>query len=356
MFDELDEFIYKHTMSKERVLELVDEYDLYCHFLGYVPEIKVPYSSPIRDDDSVPSFSIFPADNIPFCEFGWKDSGRGESGDIFKLIMILNDLRTLDEVFRLIDREFGLGFHSGGEIHKKPIRYKRPKIRKASNIRIDAKPMDNIDYRYWGQFNISPTTLSKYKVFSVNQYWMYDDQKYPIVPKGLCYAYLVNSRHKIYRPYARDKKDKFRNDFNINCIEGFEQLTFTADTLIITKSLKEIMWFCDNIPAVESISGRSESTMIPEEVMEFLFTMYKNVIVFLDNDAAGWTMMYKYQKKYGNKVKITSIPNCLMVPYSSQFSLKDPTDVNARLGNDVARNLVSYCINYESNLRPYHGK
>ena len=47
------------SVTEQLILERVDEYSLYCYYMGYEPIIGKKYHSPLRKGDDDPSFVIF---------------------------------------------------------------------------------------------------------------------------------------------------------------------------------------------------------------------------------------------------------------------------------------------------------
>lgn len=348
---DLDEFIHDLTLSGPRILELVDEYDLYCHYLEFQPDLRTAYKSPIREDDNNGSFSIFHCTRYELYEYTWKDSGYmgGTSGNVFTLIRMLYGLNSYKEVYEMVDKDFSLGFTSGNPVQRtKVLRYDRPMIRPTVKISIQSRLFDKADWRFWRQYGITEATLARFCVKAVEYYWMYADQECPTRPPGICFAYVINQFYKLYQPY--NKPMKFRNDFPESYVEGLLQLEYTSDRLVITKSMKEIMWYWEHF-RTDAIAGKSESTMVPDHIMDYLFTRYREIVIFLDNDSTGWAMMYKYKKKYGDRVRIVAIPKCLGLLDSFGRPIKDPTDLHAMKGAATAINVAKYCLDIDSHLR-----
>ena len=71
--------------SGEDILERVDEYTLYCSYLGFEPLIGAKYISPLRSStdssvDTDPSFGIYERKyGKGSHEFMWKDQGIWQS-------------------------------------------------------------------------------------------------------------------------------------------------------------------------------------------------------------------------------------------------------------------------------------
>src|SRR5665213_954240 len=111
---DLESIVNRFVLSDMAILERVDEYTLYCHYLGFQPLLRTRYKSSIRtgNSDDSPSFSIFTA-KFPDREYAWIDSGgRRNSGGIFDLSMLLHGHPTNREAWQKVDVDTKLGFGS----------------------------------------------------------------------------------------------------------------------------------------------------------------------------------------------------------------------------------------------------
>lgn len=292
---DLEDLVNRYIISESSILERVDEYTLYCKYLGFEPLLRTKYRSFIRTKDSDPSFSLFESKKHDK-EYFWKDSGIGDSGDIFKLIKIRFGYVNNKEVFQRINLDFNLGFGVGPppERSSKIILYNKPDNKPATNIKIQSKPFTKADLEFWASFGISQETLILYKVKSIRYYWTHDFQEVPKAPKGLCFAYEVLGKYKLYQPYM--PLYKFRNNFTEQCLEGFAQLTYQSDTLIITKSTKDVMVLREF--GYDAVSPRGESTAVPEEFMRHFRKKYKRIFILFDNDMKHRGDVYPERKVY----------------------------------------------------------
>lgn len=284
----MDDFL----MSEDVLLTLVDEYTLYCHYLEFEPEIKLNYLSPLRADDQTPSFGIF---NVRKSnrEYFWKDSGgRGNSGDIFKLVQLLYGYETRFQAMQRILSDFSLG--AAVEKREKVIRNVVTQ-RSDADIRIKPREFYDLDYKFWQQFNVSENILKMYRTTPFSYYFMKPDQVTPYFPPFYAYAYRVYDRYQLYFPY-NDKGRKFRMDLQDTYVHGIEQLTYSSDTLIITKSRKDIM--CLRSFGYEAVAPRSENTPMPEKFFTWADRHYKRKLVLFDNDMKHRGEWYPYDKIY----------------------------------------------------------
>lgn len=281
--DILEEYEASNPLSKEVLLSEIDEYEMYKYYLGFYPELRTGYNSPLRKGDESPSFSLF-TNQYPPCEYRWKDSGNGGiHGDIFKLVRIMYNLTNEKEVIKKIRQDLNkedYGIDSQRIILKdKPID-KGPVV-----IKVKSKPFTEEGLRFWSSYHVSLNTLNYYKVTEV-EWFSFGD--YKIYPKTLCFAYPELDKYQIYQPY--DKQNKFRNNYDNRIVLGFNQLKYEQDTLIITKSKKDVM--CLYEAGFESCSARSENTIIPTKFLQYFDKRYKRKVVLFDNDLKGSESIY----------------------------------------------------------------
>lgn len=288
----MDEFL----LNEEDILQHVDEYTLYCHYLGFTPDIHMKYNSPIRLDDNDPSFGIFPSRYIAGREYLWKDQAKGLHGDIFKLVRLILEMRwgscSRYKALAHIKAEFGLG---PALSDSPPVVIQRyvPVPQSPMLIKVKSKPMDAADLRFWKQFNIDQVLLDMYNVRSISCYWTYAEQSIPRFPKVLGYSYYIGGKYKLYFPL--DKKEfKFRNDMTQEQLEGFDQLKYDQELLVITKSLKDVMTLRSF--GYEAVAPRGESILVPSEFLRFFEGKYKRIVLLFDNDGKHRAEEYSYQK------------------------------------------------------------
>jgi hypothetical protein len=311
--DNIDDYV----LSLSNILKRVDEYELYCHYLGFEPEVRCSYSSPLREGDNTPSFSFFDTETSEVVEFYWKDAGANISGSISTLVREMYGLSSIREALTKIDQDFDLGFTSGTAYkHVIPIRKRKLRKKTASDIIISSKPFSKEARAYWETFGITLDTLRKYNVTQLNYYILNNTTFYC----DFSFAYKIGDKYKVYSP--RNSKYRFINNYHATFIEGYLQLDHNSNTLIITKSTKDVMALYEM--GYEAISPRSESTPIPEVVFPKLDKMYKNIYVLFDNDLKHNGHLYPYPKIY--------------VPLNS--GCKDISDYVEKYSKDEAKELM----------------
>lgn len=316
------------VLSEQAILERVDEYALYCFYLGCTPHIGRTIVSPIRkvgDPDTVGSFVIFYPTRIKtHFEFMWADNGTGQRGNIFQMVALMYGGITVQQVYGLIDSDFQLGFGSGTPIHHRIDPGIKPEVNYPCEIKVRSRALTSGDIDYWGQYGVTPDILAMYNITSVDMYWLSKYQKHPKVVSAHkhCYAYRIWSKYKLYQPFA-PKKDKFRNDYTDMHVEGFQQLKYNSPTLIVTKSTKDIAMFRSNWD-IDSIAGRGENIPIADKALRYLESRYKRIVVWNDNDGkeSGAKWYPDYERVYNPP------------------GPKDPTDFYYTYGKSSTRDLT----------------
>lgn len=315
-------------LTLENVLNKVTEGEIFRHFLGFDYRIKQLYYSPIitrGKQDTCPSFNIFPDSKgkLKFKDFG--DS----SGDVFDFVCDLKLIpRNLYKALEIINYEMNLGLGSfySNNINAPIKRYKGydKQFKSVENELVikDRKPSIN-DINYWRRGRISPSTLGKFKVVATEEIWVKKEHSMILIWKhsidNPIYSYVVNKKIKGYRPLAKDRKDKWISKLTADDIQGLEQLQYRHDFLFITKSLKDVM-VLDEL-GFDAIAPNSENGNISDDLIHFLKSKYKHIIIFFDNDEPGVKA----------SVKLTSSTNShyINIPkhYLILYGIKDSFDM-----------------------------
>lgn len=319
--------LYKSIrISEQSVLELVDEYTLYCHYTGIDPLIiGKAYNAPYYRQDLCPSFSVFESKHKGI-EFMWKDHTTGESGTIFNLIQKIEQLNSKNEVLALINEDFALGYNTQPPLRKdKIVWYDRPD-QNDIKIQIVEQPLTTEGTKFWNQFGITKDLLDFYKAGQVKYFWKYEGQQVPTTASDPTFFYRVGEYYQLYSPFA-EKQYKFRNDLPENYFFGYLQLPKTGRLLVIDKSSKDVI-FCRSL-GFNAISGKSETTMIPHNKILELKDRFTEVYLTLDNDKAGIQQTEKYMALY---------------PWMKPRFLteaKDKTDLAKLVGVNKAKDIIT---------------
>jgi hypothetical protein len=327
--------------SDSDILERVDEYSLYCHYLGQIyqdpdfePLIGKKYNSPIRPGDDAPSFNVFErwyntGHILLNSEFLWKDHGSNLHGpmDIFDLVMFMHHLPSRIHAKWKICGDFNLGeAPSLAGFTNSSLLYHEPKYMEPINIKIKSRNFNARDLMYWNQFGVDEWTLNRFNCTAVDCYWLQDSKQVPLFPKGIGFAYRIFERYQLYFP-LQEKKKRFRTNWTDVCIPGFKQLDRSrTDLCIITKSYKDIM--CLSARGYNVIAPRGENIMLPAECIQWLQKTYKRTVTLFDNDDKHKAKFYPFEE--------------LHIPLDT--GVKDPTDYCSRYGIEATDRLLKQLL------------
>lgn len=274
------------NLTLDYILSKVTEYNIYEAYIGKF-KIGMIYNSPFRKDRN-PSFGCYYSRSSKQLMF--KDHGTGECGNVIKFVSLFTGITNYADILKDIVSRLKITNDT------KLVSSKQNITPTETVIGVVRQDFTKIDTDYWSQFNISLQTLKKFGVSSIKYYLCNGIVKGIYKDDNPMYAYKVYNHFKIYRPLG-DKYTKWRNNLTELDIQGYKQLPKEGDVLFITKSMKDVMCFYEmGIPA---ISPSSESTFIPNKVLEQLKKRFKRIIILFDRDPAGIKYSRKMSKQTG---------------------------------------------------------
>ena len=296
------------------ILAQLSDYDIFAYYMGNFTVGKL-YNSPLRVDDQIPSFAVFRGrrGNLMF-----KDHGSGLAGNAITFIKEYKHINTEAELEKELLRIIKATAPTSTRVATKDY-----KSIASANIGIVRQDFTPTDVAYWNQFGIKTSTLNKFQVFSIKYFLCNGIVSGVYKETHPMYAYKVNDKFKIYRP-LNTKYTKWRTNLTTEDIQGYAELpTGDRNILIITKSLKDVMVLYEM--GYDAISPSSETTFIPDDVLEALRTKYKHILILYDRDKTGMMKAREYSKKY--KLDAFFINKC--------FASKDISDAVQKNGFDT---------------------
>ena len=317
-----------NPITLEYILSKVTEYDIYAHYLGQF-KVGMIYNSPFRKDKN-PSFGIFYSKRTKQLLF--KDHGTGECGNVIKFVQLYTGKTNYNDILQDIVAKLNITSETRLDSSKQYI----PSTETV--IGVVRQEFTDIDIKYWNQFNISTKTLKKFNVNSIKYYLCNGIVKGIYKPENPMYAYKVYNNFKVYRPLG-DKYTKWRNNLTEYDVQGYEQLPKKGDVCIITKSLKDVM--CLYEMGIPAISPSSESTWLPDTVLEDILKRFKRVLICFDRDGPGMRNLRKISLKTGL--------NGLIV--HKKFKAKDISDAIKANGFDKVKEYIYAEIDKEKKRR-----
>lgn len=312
-------------ISKESILSLVTQEDIFELVFKFKPVEFEYVTSPLRNDD-VPGcwFSLHDNGILYFVDFG---NSRTHS-DCFNIVQdyfkFPNFYLTLEFIYNSLIR---------GKTELKPIEAKKEvqkEAKKKVKLLIEARPFEGRDALFWSPYGIRKRDLIQDRVFPIRMLFALNTKtgSHAIECRDIAYSYtdFPDSRKKIYFP-LREGKRRFITNCSQNDVGGINSLTPCGSELIITKGYKDyrvlknhgknVVWF-------------QNEGMIPNDlILNQLVKHFVNVIVWFDNDQPGITASEKV-KQHINTVFPGKAKNLWLPERGLDFGIKDPSDCRAK--------------------------
>lgn len=276
----------KVKLTPQAVLQKISEYDI---FRMYMPEkdwkINQATFSPFRQENN-PSFVIGNRKGfLSFIDF----ADTNKRGDCFTFVKMLHNLSNMDDVLRMIDRDFGLGFlpqTATGDYKVITKLYKQPEDvgKRYSIIQAVTRKFTNEELEYWNQYHQSLDDLRANNVYAIKKLYL-NKQLFPLKDTELRFGYLYDGHWKIYRPFA-DKKNKWvPNNVPITMMDGKEDIS-NCRIAFINKSKKDYMVMKKIFPCSCAVQNEGIACFSDENV-EYLKANSDRQILSFDSDETG---------------------------------------------------------------------
>jgi hypothetical protein len=327
-------------LTTEYILSKVSQEEILMHFTGQPVVYNKHILSPLRQE-RFPSFSF---KRQPTGDIIWKDWGTGEQGDCFTLVKIKYGYTHREALLTIYNQLIAHNLSKvDTDVRRELLERSKAKYRvERPIIRIEPQAFNYTDFCYWDRFKISLPTLQNFDVVAAKHVWLtkWDTMNEEYMSEKLIktyssnnptYAYKFKSfdgvAYKIYSPLS-DSRFKWLFNGSPDDVEGYDQLPLSGKSLVLTKSLKDIMCLYElGIPA---ISLQGEHNKFTTELHHKLSKRFDKIIVFYDNDDAGKAAALKIKNQYG--LKTYSIP--------LKYGTKDLSDTIYKHGLEIAKDLV----------------
>jgi DNA primase len=276
----------KVRLTPQAILQKISEYDI---FRFYMPDkswkINQATLSPFRQESN-PSFVIGNKRGfLSFIDFG----DTSKRGDCFTFVKTLFNLSTIDDVLRMIDKDFGLGFLPGTSTERyKSIQkeYKQPEDlgKRYSLIQVVTRKFTQEELAYWNQYYQSLDDLRANNVYSIKKLYL-NRKLFPLRETDLRFGYLYDGHWKIYRPFG-DKKSKWvPNNVPITAMDGRDDIT-NCSVAFINKSKKDYMVMKKVFPCCCAVQNEGVACFSDGNV-EYLKANSDRQILSFDADEVG---------------------------------------------------------------------
>jgi 5S rRNA maturation endonuclease (ribonuclease M5) len=320
-------------LTVNNILSKVTEYDIFKTYCSNFKEVDRLFVSELRKDKN-PTCKVF------VNEVGkliYKDY-NGESHNCFTYVRAKYGC-SFNNALNIINKDFNLNFKISWDNNKSISTNNSPTITnqkfeiKINKITKKRRNWSKEDLNYWGQYDITQSTLEYFNVEPLEFYWInYNRFKCDLIT----YSYEFGCGYRdIYSPHnLRSLKWPCSNTKADKHIYGLKQLPKTGDLLFIVSSLKEVMFLYEL--GITAIAPQSESTFIPQHIIDNLKLRFKEIIILFDFDKAGCNHSLKHSIKFNLK-RLKFCP--VMISY---YEGKDLTDCYVKDKEKILKLLNEY--------------
>lgn len=320
-------------LTSNFILSQITELEIYRYYIGSNIKVGDVIKSPLRKDLS-PSFGLYKGSNW----LTYKDFATRDTGNCFNLVCNLFGC-NYPKALEIIAKDFKLTDYTTTTLRRKE---ENPVESILDNFEKKIIPVkrgfNDIDYNYWNQFYIPLDYLIQDNTYACKYVYLNREPNSMILwgeetKSDPIYCIELGTKHKIYRPLTVNKSQKWLGTCTNYDIFGMNKIPEKGELLIITSSMKD-RWVLKRL-GYTSIAPQSESTTIPNKIMNYLFACYKRIILFYDNDEAG--------REFTNKM-INLYPELQAIFIPNKYTEKDISDFTKIYKLDRSKKLMNSLI------------
>lgn len=320
----------KQTITREQLKHQIGEEAIFKHYFGDFT-LQTAYNSPLREDKKASTGFFLNKNN----SIVYNDFATGEKYDFVHFVMKLHNLNYY-AALQHIAANFGL-LNSGAVGSKvaiiKPLNQLKKPLKKA--IIVNATRFKKEHLTYWLQYGITEQELKQAGIYAVSSFTInkIDDAGRVVQTftssqnNELKFAYTFTDADKtyikLYTPFSKDYK--WAGDVKLDICFGINDLPIkNTNKLIVTKSVKDCLVLRKFLPECVGLQNESFQA-IDMELFTGLKKLYKNIILFGDNDKRGL--------EFCEEVKQLGWQAMHFPPqFKEKYNVKDPSDFVKHFG------------------------
>ena len=265
----------------ENILGYISQKEIMEKYLGVSVDTVGMFKSPLREDKN------------PTCTFSWskgklyfRDWAIERPLDCFGVVMSLYNVNFKDAQ-KIIAKDFNIRNEVLSGKPKKKIYQYDDKEEYKSIIEVKVQPFTKDNISYLKSYHLTSNICKEFNVYSPKYIWLNKKIHYVYSDNNPALAYYFglddrkNPKWKIYFY----KNDQYRFLCNTNRINGWIQIPEKGNTLIFTKSLKDVM--CLSLFDIPAVAMQAESQTPYDYIIKELQSRYNKIISLFDYDSAG---------------------------------------------------------------------
>ena len=317
----------------------ISDQELVHRYLN-ISTVPCKISSPLREDDSIPSFSLFERDGKVY----WKDFGTGESGDIVSLMSRLWYVNYQEALLK-IKLDLGKTIPTNNLVRK----YNgKVTLTHGSHIQVKVREWEDWDITYWKQYGVSIEMCKFCNVYPISHAFFTRETDGSTdtvcVPMDkYAYAYFewkdgVQSI-KLYQPFSDRMKWLSKHDKSVWDLwtQTFQWAdTHKCNSVILTSSRKDAMCLWQNLK-IPAMSLQGEGYVPKPQVMQQVLDKFKNVYLWYDNDFKHTDGHNPGQEDAQKLMELFPALKNICIP--DEYESKDPSDLFKNWGKKMLKEI-----------------
>ena len=220
---------------------------------------------------------------------------------------------------------------------KEVVKYNKVIEAHKTTLNVKRRKWQQYDLDFWKLFHITKFSLIKYRIAPISHVFV-DGKAYKADRLAYVFKEFKDSLTSltVYQPQS---KRKWFKSHDKSVLYGWSQLPETGDTLIITKSMKDVMTI-DSITGIPAVALQNEKIYPKKKIVEELKGRFKNIYLFYDND---WNKATNYGRVFGKEIaKEFDLPQIEIPDLIAEiYNAKDVSDLAKYAGKDYVKLMLS---------------
>lgn len=279
----------KVVLTPDAIFKRLTEYDIFKYYMPHdkwkINEVCISPFPRSYGTERNPSFMIGNrGGSLSFIDFG----DTSKKGDCLTFVKMINNLHTMDEILKTIDRDFHLGIYNGTfstDYKKITGSYEQPEEagKRYSLIQVITRKFTNEELAYWNQYHQSLDDLKNEQIYSLSK--VYLNRRLYSLGTDLRFGYFYDGHWKIYRPFGSKKTKWAPNNVPITMMDGKKNIK-DCDVAFINKSKKDYMVIKKILDCSCGVQNEGIACFSDENV-SFLKENSKRQVLSFDSDVTG---------------------------------------------------------------------
>lgn len=314
-------------VDKQTLIKLLNQKgytqeDVFERYLNLKVDYDETYTNPLRSDSH------------PGCRFNntrsdgaitFVDWARGIRYDMFDVVQKLYNV-SYGKAIDIIMNDFGIkklkDRSQFAVITQNDVKVDKQKQINEFSLKVKRRKFTKQELQFWQieGLNITEEKLNNNRIYAAHSYWEYKNGKLINECLFVNNVFIYHNggyNYQLYRPFY-DKR-RFINVSNLYYMD-YDMIKDNYDYVIITKSKKDAFYLRQC--GFNAFCITTERIKLSKEFMDELFSRFKVVYTYFDNDRTGKSLSWFYRKEFGT------------TPFINTFDkkIKDFTNVLQHIG------------------------